>query len=961
MKKLRMKKCALTHHKSRMNTTTLPLGLTIRVFQQLWCKAVRIATRVTLNRCMSGRCSRNFVALLSCVFALVAIGGVGGLFGQEAKSVQGLVVQGVAAKPAADPRIEILQPGVKLTLLAEHPDLVTPTGIGVDAEGNLWVVACHTHFRPSTYQGPEHDEILMFDAQGKNRRVFYNRTKTTMQLLLDPATAKEQASTNGAQPERRGRSVLVAQRDRILRIKEAAVASQATPVQDCTEETIVQLDTVADYPHNGLSGMAWHNDGGLIFSLGENFGKDWVLRGSDGIELRGRGEGGVFHCTPEGKNLRRIAKGFWNPFGLWMREDGVLFAAENDPGSRPPCRLLQVVENADYGFQYVYGSAPVHPFVCWNGELKGTLGMIHPCGEGPCAVVGLGGGVMVPSWSNHCIDYFPLHWKGATLTSDRIELLRGSDLFRPVAMVRKSDTEYYFTDWVSPSYELHGMGRLWKLQIDPSQATWMQPTIEPKSSNAILADHLRGETEVLIGEGSQGRRAEDWNDAKRDELLKYIQGDDPFLADAASTALSRYAKGWGVEQVQAFPDALRLATLVALRKSDFDNQKWVRGLWNDSNTEIRFECLRWIADAVWIEFLPQVEKMLKDPALDYRLFEAALATLNTLQGKPAAGVSDPAQLVERVFDSQTSPEFKAFALRLIPPQHDSLSSEALEKLWGVEHEGLRREVVRTLAMQRSDSAKEKLLQIATDKAQPEGLKLDALAGLIGVQEPKIVAGLNQLLENQSRGEEISEAVVLEVKRVLRGAKGSAATELVGQASITEDQQRELQAARIARIESLLDQGDPQRGRRLFFHGSGAACSQCHRHSGRGNVVGPDLSLVGRQVLSKAIGAEGKHEKHEKQSAARELLLSIMDPNREVAPQFYTTLLELADGSTFTGILLRSSSTEVYRNNFGEEVTFQKNDIADRKELRSSMMPSGLLDTMSDEEVSDLIAFLLQSK
>ena len=87
----------------------------------------------------------------------------------------------------------------------------------------------------------------------------------------------------------------------------------------------------------------------------------------------------------------------------------------------------------------------------------------------------------------------------------------------------------------------------------------------------------------------------------------------------------------------------------------------------------------------------------------------------------------------------------------------------------------------------------------------------------------------------------------------------------------------------------------------------------------------------------------------------------MEPNREVAPQFYTTLLELADGSTFTGILLRSSSTEVYRNNFGEEVTFQKTDIADRKELRSSMMPSGLLDTMSDEEVSDLIAFLLQSK
>jgi hypothetical protein len=108
-------------------------------------------------------------------------------------------------------------------------------------------------------------------------------------------------------------------------------------------------------------------------------------------------------------------------------------------------------------------------------------------------------------------------------------------------------------------------------------------------------------------------------------------------------------------------------------------------------------------------------------------------------------------------------------------------------------------------------------------------------------------------------------------------------------------------------------------------------------------VGPELSLIGRQ------------------GTAKELLQSIMEPNRDVAPQFYTTALELADGTTFTGILLRSSSTEVYRNNSGDEVSFQKRDILQRKELRSSMMPSGLLDTLSDGEVIDLLAFLEQSK
>jgi putative heme-binding domain-containing protein len=135
--------------------------------------------------------------------------------------------------------------------------------------------------------------------------------------------------------------------------------------------------------------------------------------------------------------------------------------------------------------------------------------------------------------------------------------------------------------------------------------------------------------------------------------------------------------------------------------------------------------------------------------------------------------------------------------------------------------------------------------------------------------------------------------------------------------------------------------DPQAGRRIFFHVAGAACSQCHRYEGRGNVVGPDLSLIA------------------KQGTPREILQSILEPNREVAPQFYTTHLELTDGSDFTGILLRSSSNEVYRNGFGQEVTFQKSEIQDRKELRSSLMPSGLLDTMSDREVRNLLAFLLQ--
>jgi len=811
-----------------------------------------------------------------------------------------LALEATSAQESSDktaPRVEASVPGVVVERLAEHPDLVTPTGIDLDSQGNVWVVSCHTHFRPSSYQGPEFDEILVFDSEGKNRRVFYNKTKTTMQLLW---------GTDGW--------LYVAQRDRILRVKD----SDNDGVGD-TEETIAGLDTLADYPHNGLSGMTWHTDGGLIFSLGENFGKDWTLRGSDGKSLVGRGEGGVFHCTKAGGDIRRIAKGFWNPFGLWMRSDGVLFAAENDPGSRPPCRLLHVVEGGDYGFQYVYGSAPVHPFVCWEGQLRGTLGMIHPSGEGPCAVVGLGGGVMIPSWSNHCIDYYPLRWQGATLQAQRIELLRGSDMFRPTGMVRKNDREYYFADWVSPSYELHGMGRLWKLTIDPDRADWLVKEPQEWTLEAQLAERLRSGLGLSDAERSL------------EALFGWVQGSDPYLADAAQRELARIARDWSQAQWQALPSERRVDAFVAMRKEDFQNPRWVQMLWSDPDPEIRFEALRWIADGVWKEYLPEVLKMLEDPALEYRLFEAALATTNTLKGDPSQGVTDAKMLVERITQPNTPARIAAYAMRLAPVEHQGLGIVELKHLLDRNDPDLTREVVRSLALRKDQESQELLEKIARDASMDEPFRLDALAGLIGTSQPTARA----LVESLAKGPEGS--LAREAQRVLRQ---SGLDPEVRSGGSTSRPPRSLDQW-LEALGGLGGAPDPQAGRRIFFHVAGAACSQCHRHEGRGNVVGPDLSLIA------------------KQGTPREILQSILEPNREVAPQFYTTHLELTDGSDFTGILLRSSSNEVYRNGFGQEVTFQKSEIQDRKELRSSLMPSGLLDTMSDREVRDLLAFLLQ--
>ncbi len=826
-------------------------------------------------------------------------------------------------------QIELLQPGVTLTMIAEHPGLVTPTGVDVDALGQIWLIACHTHFRPDGYSGPEHDEILVFNADGTNRRVFYNRTDATMHIKL---------GSDGW--------VYLAERDRILRVRD----SNGDGTGD-TEEDIAVLNTVADYPHNGLSGMAWHPDGALIFSLGENFGRDWTLKGRDESNVSGRGEGGVFRCSPDGKGLRRIAQGFWNPFGLLVRQDGEMFAAENDPGSRPPCRLLNVVEGGDYGFQWVYGSAPVHPFVAWNGELRGTLGMIHPSGEGPCAVVELGGGVMIPSWSNHCIDYFPLIRQGAGYTSKRIELLRGSDFFRPVCMAAvpvkaladdSLDREtFYLTDWVFSSYQLHSRGRLWKLEIDKANAPWLKPSPDPLNEDARLARDLR-----------EGRVTLD-----QPRLLELAQGSDAWLSDAALTALAKTSGSWTPESVRAMQAKDRVWALVALRRADIRDPKWVSALIADPDPEIRFECLRWIADGVLTAFLPNVEQMLSQPDQDFRLFEAALATWNTLNGNPGAGVTDPDVLIARITRDDIPPRLKGYALRLIPPSHAKISVELLRQLYSTGDPVLAREVVRTLAGRRSPDAQSVLSEIATTEQADEQLRADAVAGLAGTSDSSIQQVLLKLATDQNKTirdealrslrsttpDEHSRVALNEIAVKYPSAAPLVAAVLDGSSIHQGRPEFSDTMAWEKRLTSLPGEPDIEAGQRIFFHSRIAACSTCHRFQGRGNVVGPDLSLISQQGNPTSI------------------LKSILEPNRDVAPQFYSTVLELADGTIFSGILLRSSSTEVFRDAVGNERSFQKHEIVQRHEMLTSLMPSGQVAQLTDQELRDLLAFLTGAK
>lgn len=841
-----------------------------------------------------------------------------------------------AADPA--PQVQPTRPGVQLSLVAEHPQLATPTGIDVDDQGRVWVVATHTHFRPDDYEGPVHDEILFFDGlnEGAARRnVFYSATTATMDLELGP---------DGW--------VYLAERDRILRIRDTDGDGRAD-----VEEDLVVLKSKADYPHNGLSGLAWHPDGDLLFGLGENFAQPWTLTGSDDQMAQGGGEGGIFRCTADGRQLRWLARGLWNPFGVCVRSDGEIFAAENDPGERPPCRLLHIVEGGEYGYRRKYGPEAYHPFVCWNGELPGTLPMIHPTGEAPCGVLPLGNGLLVPSWGDHRIDFMPLHRVGASFQSDRITIARGGRYFRPTCIARDpGSTEkqrvWYLTDWVDGRYDAHGFGRLWKLEIDLQKADWVGPLkLEPPNSQAQLAAGIRS------GDVRPDRRT----------LMQMASNSDPFVARTALVALSHNAGNWTPRQVSGWPVDERTHAARALQLAETEVGPWVRMLLADDAPDVQFEALRWIAEADLKQFLPEVEATLNRSDLSYTLFEAAMATWNTLSGKPEAGIRDPEILLTRVRDPRSAPRLRAWALRLLPTQSRAaptdgsqptrdfpkgLSLELLTELLEVSDPTLSLEVVRTLSGN-APLAHPLLASIAVDVSHEATLRAEAVAGLAAVAEQQ-AAVLLQLVDDKQqmireealrglRSVQLSADQLAELRRV--AAMHPESADLV-QAVLDPDSLKSGRPpmtdtkAWLGVLNAVEAPADPETGRRLFHHARLASCSTCHRHNGRGNVVGPDLTDL------------GKH------TPTNRLLESILNPSADMAPEYQPRTIVLHDGRSFTGIRLRSYTREQIRDANGQTRTFARDEVASIVDSRTSFMPNGLVNTLTNRELRDLVAFLL---
>mgnify|MGYP006272882357 CR=1 FL=1 len=116
------------------------------------------------------------------------------------------------------------------------------------------------------------------------------------------------------------------------------------------------------------------------------------------------------------------------------------------------------------------------------------------------------------------------------------------------------------------------------------------------------------------------------------------------------------------------------------------------------------------------------------------------------------------------------------------------------------------------------------------------------------------------------------------------------------------------------------------------------CQQCHRLFGEGGTIGPDITGSNRTNLDYLLG-------------------NIIDPSAEIGRDYRMSIVTTQQGRVVTGLQVESTPTRLTLQTATEKIVLDRNDIEEIKESPLSIMPEGQLNSLSKDDIRDLIGFL----
>jgi putative membrane-bound dehydrogenase-like protein len=156
------------------------------------------------------------------------------------------------------------------------------------------------------------------------------------------------------------------------------------------------------------------------------------------------------------------------------------------------------------------------------------------------------------------------------------------------------------------------------------------------------------------------------------------------------------------------------------------------------------------------------------------------------------------------------------------------------------------------------------------------------------------------------------------------------------------EQSQEKAKRITELRSLLSAetiaaADTSNGRLLFSR----SCGNCHTLFGEGKKIAPDLTGAQRSNLNY-------------------LLENIADPSATVSKNFQMRIILLDDGRVLNGVALAQNEKTMTIQTATEQVVIQHDDVDIMRDSKLSMMPENLLNVLKDNQIRDLIGYLMSA-
>jgi putative heme-binding domain-containing protein len=615
--------------------------------------------------------------------------------------------------------------------------------------------------------------------------------------------------------------------------------------------------------------------------------------------------GWICKTDPDGSQFEMIAAGFRNQYDIAFDPNGELFTYDADmewdiglPWYRPT-RVCHAVSGSEFGWRHGSGKWP-------ENYCDGLPGAVDVGPGSPTGIV-FGTGAKFPAAYQHAL--FIADWSYGIIYAVRFSpegstYLAALERFcaapaLPVTdmVINPADGAMYFL--------IGGRGlrsALYRVSYHGTEST--APAPYPELTPAALA---RQELESWHEENSEPDFEKVWN---------CLRSEDRFLRFAARVVLERQPLARWLEQLQreAYPQAILEGVVALARTNSAEHQSVAVALlsklnWDQLSLSQRLNLCR--AYGLTLIRLAGLGDDQRHPNKDAKLLPATSQTIANL---------------ESCFPSGDEFLDRELAKLLVAVESPTITAKMVDQLLRAATQEHQIAYAFILAESRegwNQSLRESYFQWFLDAAKNQGGH--SLSGYVGNLRRSVIEQLN-------------------------GEEREALANILQKEPATKDPYADLAARPLVNkwtMKDLLDFSDQsfgnanlENGKKLF---GVAACYKCHRLQGSGGIVGPDLTIAGHRF------------------STLDLLETIVEPSKAISDQYEATMFLLADGRVIVGRVANLSGNQYMVQEDlitpGKFTHINASEIEEMKPSKVSLMPEGLLDTLTREEIIDLIGYM----